>query len=89
VEAIHSNGAAYGDLNNDGSLDLVVSNVNKPASIFKNMGRTLSPENHFIQLKLEGKGANTAGIGSTDPSDSWVRSFSIPNKFLTVAFNLR
>lgn len=63
-EAIHSNGAAYGDLDNDGTLDLVVNNVNKPVSIFRNKGRTLNPDNHSIQLKLIGKGKNTQAIGA-------------------------
>ncbi len=61
---IHSNGSAYGDLNNDGSLDLVVNNVNKPAQIFRNMGKSLLPQNHSIQLKLVGKGKNTGAIGA-------------------------
>jgi enediyne biosynthesis protein E4 len=63
-KAIHSNGAAYGDLNNDGTLDLVVNNVNKPAQIFRNQGKSLNPDNHSIQFKLIGKGLNTQAIGT-------------------------
>jgi hypothetical protein len=63
-EPIHSNGAAYGDLNNDGTLDLVVNNVNKPAQIFKNAGIIINPDNHFLQINLIGKGKNTAAIGT-------------------------
>ncbi|UZD22101.1 VCBS repeat-containing protein [Algoriphagus halophytocola] len=63
-EAMHSNGAAYGDLNNDGALDLVVNNVNRPVSIFKNQSKTLNPANHYIQLELIGKGMNTEAIGA-------------------------
>ncbi|MDE3211784.1 MAG: VCBS repeat-containing protein [Bacteroidota bacterium] len=58
-----SNGAAYGDLNNDGALDLVVNNENGPAFIYKNNARTLT-HNHYLGVFLKGKGMNTFAIGS-------------------------
>lgn len=63
-DPIHSNGSAYGDLNNDGALDLVVNNVNKEVLIFKNRSREFYPENSFLKIELIGKGNNTSAIGT-------------------------
>ncbi len=58
-----SNGAAYVDLNNSGALDLVVNNVNAPASIYRNRAHE-NGGHHYLQLTLRGSGANTSGIGT-------------------------
>jgi enediyne biosynthesis protein E4 len=58
-----SNGAAYVDLNNSGNLDLVVNNINAPASIYRSRAREVNG-NHYLAVQLRGAGANTAGIGA-------------------------
>ena len=58
-----SNGAVYVDLNNSGALDLVTSNINAPASIYRNRARERNG-NAYLTVTLSGGGANTAGIGA-------------------------
>ncbi|HKK41815.1 MAG TPA: VCBS repeat-containing protein [Bacteroidales bacterium] len=58
-----SNGAAYGDLDNDGDLDLVVNTVNMPPLVYRNELNNIS-QMKWLEIGLKGVGENTAAIGS-------------------------
>jgi enediyne biosynthesis protein E4 len=53
-------GAAYGDYDNDGDLDLIVTANNGPARLFRNDGTA----NHKLRVTLTGAASNRDGIGA-------------------------
>lgn len=57
-----SNGNAYGDLDNDGDLDLIVNNVNMPSLFYENKTDTLVARSLSLRLKSDSK--NTFAVGA-------------------------
>jgi len=58
-----SNGAAYSDLDNDGDLDLIVNNLQAPASVYENKAVGMNG-NSWLQIKCAGTQKNPFGIGA-------------------------
>jgi hypothetical protein len=56
-----SRGAAFGDLDNDGAVDIVVNNTSDYPQILKN---EIGAKNHSLILKLVGAPSNRDGIGT-------------------------
>ena len=70
-----SNGAAYGDLDNDGDLDLIVNNVNMPLFVYKNnLDKTATK---YLKVILKGDGLNTNAIGSKITLTSKTATYSL------------
>ena len=56
-----SRGAAFGDYDNDGDLDILVANLDSKPSLLRN--ETTSPH-HWISIQLRSQGQNTDAIGA-------------------------
>ena len=61
IPAASRRGAAFGDINNDGNVDIVIVNVGEPPSLLLNQG---SNGNHRVLFKLIGMKSNKSGIGA-------------------------
>jgi len=61
LEPMVGRGAAFGDIDNDGDIDIAISNNNGKANLLLNEGK---PKGHWIGFKLEGKTCNREAIGS-------------------------
>lgn len=62
-EKTYSYGVAHADLNNNGSLDIVINNINAPASLYKNNAGKLY-SNNYLLVELIGNETNRQGIGA-------------------------
>ena len=55
-------GAAYADIDADGDLDLILTQVNGPVSLLRN---DVATDNHWVRLELKSKSPNPDAIGAT------------------------
>lgn len=56
-----SRGAAFGDLDNDGDIDVLIMNMNEPPALLRNDSKS---SNHWLRLRLEGTKSNRSAIGA-------------------------
>src|SRR5260221_561205 len=61
LERHAARGAAFGDYDNDGSVEVLVNNQNEPPSLLKAAHK---PAGNWVILKLEGARSNRSAIGA-------------------------
>ena len=64
ANALTGRGAAFGDLNNDGLVDVVIATLDGPPVVLRNEGAKKGTQNHWLGLSLVGSKSNRGGIGA-------------------------
>ena len=59
---LSSRGAAFGDIDNDGDIDVLVLNMGDPPSLLRN---DLANSNHWTRIRLQGTDSNRDAVGAT------------------------
>ena len=59
--ALAARGAAFGDINNDGRMDVIVTSLGAPPVVLLNRENS---GNHWLSIKLQGKRSNRDGYGA-------------------------
>lgn len=60
----YSSGAAWGDFDQDGDLDLIINDVNGVVKFYRNLADEVYPQRGKIAIKLHGKAPNAQAIGA-------------------------
>ncbi|KQC30997.1 VCBS repeat-containing protein [Flagellimonas eckloniae] len=60
-DTLISGATAYGDLDNDGDLDLITNNINRPATIYLNK---TNDKGNYLKIQFKYKDKNPFGIGT-------------------------
>jgi hypothetical protein len=95
TKPVVARGAAYGDYDGDGDLDLLITENNGPARLLRNDGGN---RNRFVRVRLEGTRSNRSAIGTAvtlttdrgNPRTATVKTGSsyLSQSELTVTFGL-
>ena len=77
-------GVAFGDINNDGNLDMIIFNVGAPPSVFLNETKN---SNHRVLFKLVGTKSNRGAVGAritvTSASRSQIEELKAGSSYLS------
>jgi hypothetical protein len=73
-------GAAFGDLNNDGKVDVIATVLGGPPQVFMNQDGSA---NHWITISLEGTRSNRDGLGAKIKVNGQVRFATAAGSYLS------